>query len=330
MTRREFMSMSAATVAAGVMPAFAAERKPDEMRAALLHFGFNMWQKGERIDEIEFDEQVWRRLTARMAEKGFNTVLIDLGEALNYPSHPELAVKGGWDPDRFRKELDRLRALGLEPLPKLNFSCGHNAWLGPYRRMVSTRRYYEVVHDLVRDVAEIFGRPRLFHIGYDEEDTGNQRTFKMCIVRQGELWWHDLLDLVGEIEKNGMRAWMWSDYAWHHPDFIKRCPKSVLQCNWYYRQWFDFNDATFPKNRHIHLRTFRDLEEAGFDQVVCGSNWATDENMVPLVKYARGVVAPERLKGFMMATWEATLPKSEEKLSRGIDQLAEGFAKYPA
>ena len=66
------------------------------------------------------------------------------------------------------------------------------------------------------------------------------------------------------------------------------------------------------------------------DQVVCGSNWATDENMVPLVKYARGVVAPERLKGFMMATWEATLPKSEEKLSRGIDQLAEGFAKYPA
>ena len=51
--------------------------------------------------------------------------------------------------------------------------------------------------------------------------------------------------------------------------------------------------------------------------------------MVPLVKYARDNIAPERLKGFLMATWEYSLPQSEAKLLRGIDQLAEGLGKYP-
>ena len=40
-----------------------------------------------------------------------------------------------------RKELDRMRALGLEPLPKLNFSTCHDAWLKDYHRMISTPQY---------------------------------------------------------------------------------------------------------------------------------------------------------------------------------------------
>ena len=329
MTRREFVSLSASAAAMGALPSLGAA-KEQEMRAVLLHFGCNMWQNGKHAEKLEFDEQVWRRLVDKAVQCKLNTVLIDLGECLRYPSHPELDVEGAWSPDRFRAELKRIRSLGLEPLPKLNFSACHNAWLGPYRRMLSTQRYYQVVEDLVRDVAEIFDRPRLFHIGYDEENAGNQRDHDLMVIRSGELWWHDFKHLIGTVEKNGMRTWMWSDYAWSHPDFLTRCPKSVLQCNWYYRQWFDFADKTFPKFRHIHLKTFLDIEKAGFEQTVCGSNWATDDNMVPLVKFGRDNIAPERLKGFMMATWEHTTAKGEAKLLRGMDQLAEGLAKYPA
>ena len=39
-------------------------------------------------------------------------VVMDLGEFLEYPSHPELAVKGSWSADRMRAEVKRLRAMG--------------------------------------------------------------------------------------------------------------------------------------------------------------------------------------------------------------------------
>ena len=60
-----------------------------------------------------------------MRKVRMNMVVIDLGEAIQYQSHPELAVKGSWPVEKFRKELARLRGMGLEPIPKLNFSTTH-------------------------------------------------------------------------------------------------------------------------------------------------------------------------------------------------------------
>ena len=65
---------------------------------------------------------------------------------MEFPSHPELAVKGSWSPERMQKELERLRGLGLEPIPKLNFSAMHDEWLGDYGRMLCTDEYYRVLH----------------------------------------------------------------------------------------------------------------------------------------------------------------------------------------
>ncbi len=75
------------------------------------------------------------------AEEGLTTVFMDLGEGMAYPSHPELAVPGTWSVEKMQKELARMRSLGLEPLPKLNFSTCHDAWLKDYHRMISTPQY---------------------------------------------------------------------------------------------------------------------------------------------------------------------------------------------
>ena len=205
--------------------------------------------------------------------------------------------------------------------------------------MVGTKRYYEVVHDLVKDVAEIFDTPRFMHIGYDEETAGNQRNFDMTVVRQGELWWHDLLDLVGAVEKNGMRAWMWSDYAWDHPDFVGRCPKSVLQSNWDYDDCvFGYDLEHMPKGKWSSvLELYMKLDKAGYDQVPCGSNWVSrtrkqrnlgnDDNIAGIVGFCRSHVPADRIAGYLMATWEMTLKSGEEKLLKGIDLLADALAK---
>ena len=339
MNRREFVKLSTLSAAAGLAgcgtPA-AAQKKDGFIWAALLHMGTNMWcdqpvtswgpYKGEDLklvcqaDHVRFDEKVWRSLTDRMVKVGMNMVIIDLGEAIQYPSHPELWVKGSWEIDRFRKELARLRAMGLEPIPKMNFSAAHDVWLKKYERMLSTKPYYQVCADLIRDVCEIFDHPRFLHLGYDEETVGHQRKYLYCTVRQGDLWWNDFLWFVKETEKTGMRPWIWSDYVWHHPDlFYKRMPKSVLQSNWYYGSEFDI--SKLKEGRVAHVKTYEDLDKAGFDQVPTGSNWSNDMNFAGTVAHCRKVCSPERLKGFMMAPWFFTLPGWEKKNLEAIDQV---------
>ena len=72
----------------------------------------------------------------------------------------------------------------------------------------------------------------------------------------------------------------------------------------------------------IRCKMFRRLSEAGFDQMPCGSNYESDENFGALISYCDKAIAPERLKGFLMAPWFATLPgKQERKLLEAIDQV---------
>ena len=297
----------------------------DFIWAALFHMGMNMWDDYKAVDSLRFDEKVWRTLTGRMVEVGMNMVVIDLGEAIKYPSHPEIAVKGSWEIDRFRKELARLRAMGLEPIPKMNFSASHDVWLGEYHRMISTEPYYRVCSDLIRDVAEIFDHPRFLHLGFDEEFTELQGKYLYSVARQGDLWWHDFLWFVKETEKAGMRPWVWSDYAWHYHDvFYKRMPRSVLQSNFYYSASFDMETlkARSKTGRSIVMvKTYEELDKAGFDQIPCGSNWECDTNFAGTVARCRKVCAPERLKGFLMAPWFMTIPEKEKKNLEAIDQV---------
>lgn len=309
------------------------EKKPAFMWAMLLQFGHNMWR--EVYDHVRLDENLWREVTERFAESGGNLLLIDLAEQVLYPSHPELAVKGTWSPDRMRKELDRLRGLGLEPIPKLNFSTCHDFWLKDYSRMVSTPEYYKVCADVIKDVCEMFDRPRLFHLGWDEEAAYAQKRLPMMILRQGDLWWHDFLFTVREVERHGVRAWTWSSRNMlHHDEFMERMPSSVLQTNAHYRNDFEShlvrNDAEI-RAAEWPLRIagplgFVELDAAGrFDQVACGSNWNNDENFGVMVEFChRHIKGKDRLKGFLMAPWQHTIARNRAHLLRACDQLAAG------
>ena len=222
MTRKEFLAASAAFAA---VPSFA--KGAAEIRAVLLHMGMNMWGEwrapdepkveGKRYtrDEIYFSESIWKRTMEHAKKRSFNMVVMDLGEFVKYPSHPELAVKGSWSAERMQAEVKRLKAMGLEPIPKLNFSATHDQWLKEYGRMLSTKPYYRVCADILKDVSEIFGVPRFIHIGFDEETPNNQKGRMVVCARQNEMWWHDLKWFVGTVERLGSRAWMFSDYGWH-------------------------------------------------------------------------------------------------------------------
>jgi hypothetical protein len=191
----------------------------------LLHLSYNMWNDRECAenplywaarDTLLFDRTLWDDLLVQMAEAGFNMVVIDLGDGVHWQSHPEIAVQGAWTTGELKAELDKMRALGLEPIPKLNFATAHDAWLKEYSRMVSTPVYYQVCADLIAEASVLFDTPRLFHLGMDEETAENQKLYNMCIVRQHELYWHDFHFLVEQVEKAKVRPWIWSDYVWNN------------------------------------------------------------------------------------------------------------------
>ena len=348
MERREFIqSIVAAGLMAGLPQSVWSKsykiEKDKFIWANLLHLSYNMWEDHtppgfeERVfsgtdcreaylwahkyhPNLTFDKQVWDDLLIKMSNAGMNMVIIDLGDGVKYDSHPEIAVEGAWSVSQLKTELKKIRSLGMEPIPKLNFSAGHKAWLGPYQRMISSDAYYGVCKDLIEEVCNIFDSPRYFHIGMDEETPGNQANHQNVVVRQGELWWHDFYYLVNLVEKQNARSWMWSDYAWSYPEeFFQKMPKSVLQSCWYYGSQFDKVDNPEYEKR---LRLYDQLEEHGFDQVPTGSNHSNNTNFNGTVSYCEKIIAPERLKGFMQTVWRPTLPACSITHSEAIDQVA--------
>ena len=339
-SRREFLGTAAGALAfAGCNTVGAAMKRPepDFIWSYLAHFGVNSWKdipletqdpsKPEKwltrccADHVRFDMPSWLRLSDRLAKAGCNQIIIDVAEILQYPSHPELGVKGSWSVEKLRAEIARLRGMGFEVIPKLNFSACHDTWLKDYHRMVSTRKYYQVCEDVIKDVAEIFDRPRFFHLGYDEETANHQRDHLFAVCRQGDLWWHDFLWFVGVTEKAGCRPWIWSDYIWNHKDeFLKRMPKSVLQSNWYYGASFDTKDKNSKASTYV--AAYEWLDKAGFDQVPTGSNWSCDTNFADTVKFCDANCSKSLVKGYMMAPWTRTFAIHEQKSNEAIDLMA--------
>ncbi len=290
--------------------------------ANLIHLSYNMWEEEEApVDLVRkasgvlrFDEPLWEELTEKMAQSGFTSVVLDLGDGIAYRSHPEIAVKGAWTPDRLNCEVHRLRKMGLELLPKLNFSTGHDVWLKEYSRCVSTPQYYQVCADLIAEVCEIMERPRFFHLGMDEETAAHQRNYLYVVIRQHALFWHDLNWLAAQVERHGVRPWIWSDAIWNHEEaFLREVPKSILQSNWYYGD--EFNPP------HQYVEAYRTLDRHGYDQVPTCSNWANDTNTAHTLEWCRKEMDSERLFGFLTAPWKPTLPEWREHHLKAIEQM---------
>ena len=342
-SRRQFIEMAAGALAfagcsttGGAALAKGKRPEPDFLWSYLAHFGVNSWKdipletqpadKPEKwltrccADHVRFDEPSWRRLTVRLAAAGCNQIVVDLAEIVKYPSHPELAVKGSWSVEKLREEIARLRGMGFEVIPKMNFSACHDTWLKDYHRMLSTPTYYRVCEDLIRDVAEIFDRPRYFHLGYDEETAAHQAQHLYAVCRQGDLWWHDFLWFVDVTEKAGCRPWIWSDFVWGHRDeFMKRMPKSVLQSNWYYGASFEKTGADGKERTHV--TAYEWLDKAGFEQVPTGSNFECDTNFTDTVKFCDSRCDRTRIKGYLMAPWTRTFCIHHDKSFAAIAQL---------
>ena len=298
----------------------------------LAHLGYNMWKEApvDRIDgihacskpfvpqatasyDLRFDMDVWEKIVSGLQAAKSDTLLLDIGEGMVYDRHPELAVNGSWTKQRLADEVSRLKGLGIQVLPKLNFSTAHDEWLGIYARMVSTPQYYQVCQDVIDEVAEVFQGAPLFFLGMDEENWPAQCTYKYAVVRQEELWWHDLYFYIKAAEKHGMRPWIFADYVHEHPDvFWKNISHDILLTNWYY--------GDFRKEDEQYYHWYIDLAERGFDQVPCGSNWDYTDNLQKTLDYVKPL-PQEHILGIMQTVWHPTIRMYEDRHVEAIREI---------
>ncbi len=284
-----------------------------KMWACLVHLSVNMWST--YYYQLQWSETLWDELLEKMAAEGMNTIVIDLGDAVQYHSHPEIAVRGAWTIDKLHTELRKIREMGLQPIPKLNFSTYHDAWLGPYSKMVSSDKYYQVCRDLIAEICYHFEKPDFFHLGMDEEYEPNHLTFDSVSIRQNSQYWGDFYFLIGEVFKNGSRPWVWQDYIRKYPeDFEKMMPKSVVQSNWYNRNNFD------PES-NISVKAYQMLDALGYEQVPGGSNYyeGTDDNFLNNVKFCTTNVSDEKLLGFVQSSWRFTTDENRDEIIHAIE-----------
>lgn len=290
----------------------------DKMWTFMIKLGSNMWQKKDSprpyYTEPEFcyhqevlcNKETWRKVTDFLPECGINTVLIDVGEGVKLDSHPELANSGSWEKAELSAELDRLRGMGITPIPKLNFSCAHNAWLQDYCYMVGTEIYNRVCREVLEEVMELFGYPEFFHLGLEEETYANQKYSVVATVRRPSKMISDAQDLFQTCLKHDVRPWMWVDLDTirgfgGEQAFLENIPRDVLMSNWYYGQ-------VYRSQIEESVLLYNKLADWGYEQIPTTSTWEYYLNARQTMHYCRDTVDSKSIKGYLMAPWIFTIP----------------------
>lgn len=319
-----------------------------KMLAFMLYLGENQWDDsptrancrgGIYRPILGTDKKVWREVTEKAVECGFNTVFIATIDGLKYKSHPEIAVEGAWEVEELKEELKRLRKIGLTPIPELNFSAAHDIWLGEYSRMVSTPIYYQVVRDLIHELIDIFDNPEFFMMDCDEENHLIQRRMDFVCYRQFDLLWHDMLYIQECIRERGVRPWMYCDTFVHHPkEFVEKVQKDVVVSPWYYGNYYEDPSLSLPKpnsdpdhyNEFIlgKIASYTKLPENGYDIIPVCSNHDRDFSIHHAIRYIAENVPKDKLLGIGIAPWYRTDETGKYVFFDSFQQAKDAIERY--
>lgn len=316
--------------------------------AVLMYLSDSQWSP--KKESLKFDDNFWDEFLEKCRETGINMVVLDVGDGVNYKSHPEIAMKDGWSKERVHSEVEKCKKLGIELVPKLNFSSGHSYWMGDYRRMTSTKPYYDFCSDVIKEVYEIFNGPRFIHLGLDEECYITSRVTDYVLYRQGQLLIDDIKFLVNETNKTGALAWMWHDPVTEAVEEFTEAigPDKVIISPWWY--WAYTNERPYKlitdwenmyANRGItceqdvpirvnFLKNILPLMEKGYRYIPTPSNcFNVEGNTEETIAYFKnGSPTDEQILGFMTAPWRHTLPEYREAIYESLELLKAAREKH--
>lgn len=311
----------------------------EKMWSLLVHLSMSMWGKK---DHLMFDDDFWTYILEESEKTGINTIVLDIGDGIQFASHPEIALPDAWTRKRVRQEVKRCRDLGIELIPKLNFSTGHDHWLGEYHRMTSTSIYYKLCNDLIKECYSLFDHPTYIHLGLDEEDAKHVAGRDLAVFRQKDLYWHDIRFLIDCVADTGAVPFFWGCPIYrHYEEFVRHvdadeCVLSPWAYNAFKKEHWTpietraeyvayYNEGEYAKlgikyvEEDPYLVNFREISpkvcKDGYKLVPCASVFnRCDWNHMELIEYFKDMAADKNIIGFMSAPWVPTLPTEQSKL----------------
>ena len=329
-----------------------------KIKGGLWHLGRNMWNPKYATNKLVFDKNCWNDIVDGMEKAGMNTIFLDIGEALHYGSHPELAVPDAWTRQKMRREIKRLKEKGIDIVPKINFSAQHDTWLGIYERMLSTPEYYHVCRDIINEVCALFDDQPYIHLGLDEEDPRHAKEYELGLFRQKDLLWHDIQFFLDCARDCGKTPIMWGSLPLYHYEEFKEHidPEDLILMHYHYhgvkeehwirtdsrQDYYDYYYVDGPYvDQHMEILerddpfyiTFRKYAkksvEDGYDVIMACSNFYKHEHKTDdVVDMCVNDWPQEHLKGIITAPWGATVPEHYERHMEAIDLLDKAFKKY--
>ncbi len=297
-------------------------------------------------DGLPFDEGMWDWTLENAVKAGYNTIVLSVGNGIEFGSHPEIAAKTAWSRKRVREEIAKAGAMGLALIPEFNFSACHCDWLGKYARMISTEEYYHVCNDLIREIYEIFEHPAYIHLGMDEEDDeharGNRRG--LGIFRHGDLYWHDLRFLLDCVEATGATPWIWYDpTVVSYERYMKTVdPSRIVLSPWYYdalkeENFVPFSEYPWDKTPYngLDLQYIEDIPKLkefreciiprmadGHRYIPCSWSYMKG-NTAELAEYFKKDAPYDQILGHLVAVWCATKWENKARFEAAFREFGE-------
>lgn len=330
----------------------------EKMWAMHVHLSININERMSKLTFAEsFDDSFWDYVVEEVAKAGFNTILLEVNDAIEFGSHPEIASEGAWTRRKIRKEIARCRELGIRIIPNFGFSSSHCYWLKEYRRKLSTTEYYRLCNDLIKEAYELFEHPEYIHIGMDEETARHNAAAQYAVYRQKDLYWHDLRFLIDCVTDTGAKPWIWSCPLFRTTEGFQANidPEEVLISPWQYHaapykeHWTRIDSEEqyvkyYSKSPYKELNLtyveedpffdmFREkalpLMENGYDYVPCMSAFYRNKyNAHDMFRYFKENAPDNQIVGYITGTSVTTTWNNKEIFDEAVKYFKEAKEKF--
>jgi hypothetical protein len=207
------------------------------VRGFLLHVTHYdpVWIKAKNREK-PFSLDLALEIVDTMAEVGMNLLAIDCEDGVIYKSHPELRRPYSVPMAQLEKLCRHAADLGIEAVPKTNFSQGsegHNLWFRPHNFPFDTPDYWKLAFEIIDELISVCKPKRFFHIGMDED-----------FGRSHVQYINAITTLHDGLKKRKLRPVIWNDSATlggPYEVFAEKCmiaekkiPKDLVQIPWWY------------------------------------------------------------------------------------------------
>ena len=286
---------------------------------------------------VRFEDAV--RILELADELGFNTIVLQIANGVNFDSTPGLARPGAWRREQLKEFADKARLRGLDVVPEFKFLTHQEKFLQTahpellYNAVSYDPRkeaVYDIVFAMLDEVIALIG-PKAVSIGHDEVVGWNPHHARKHLgpgeaMLPADLFLYDVKVLHEFLGKRNIETWMWGDMLLSPEEFPgfastyfhgnrngygkalrQEIPREIVICDWQYTS----NQAEFPS-----MKVFQD---DGFR--VIGSVWEDAKTARNFGQYA----AHSGALGMMATTWFYVPQRRWDRVEQILESSAEAF-----